>query len=133
MLHTLQAMVVQGTLDRTGVFVSTACAVHCALMPLLAGMLPLIGLDDRLPEAVEPVALVASVALAAVSLTGGCLHSRQWQPWLYLGAGVGAIAFGRFAVEDVAWLETVSVVTGALLLATAHLVNRRLCCTPACC
>lgn len=32
-----------GTLDRIGIIVSCACAVHCAAVPLLIGVLPLLG------------------------------------------------------------------------------------------
>jgi hypothetical protein len=76
---------------------------------------------------VESVALAASVTIAVVSLTR-CLHRRHWQPWTWFGAGLVAIAIGRVALEDLAWIETPLVVAGALCIATAHVVNRRLCC-----
>jgi hypothetical protein len=120
-------------LDRAGVILSSACAVHCALMPLAAGLLPLLGLHDSVPEVLESVLLLASGAIAVVSLLGGCRHHRQWRPWLLVGAGLAAIAVGRLVIEaDVwgAWGETTLVVAGALLIASAHVANWRLCCAP---
>jgi hypothetical protein len=116
--------------DRAGVVLSLACAVHCAAMPLVAGLLPLIGLHDAVPEAIETGLLLATGAVAVVSLLGGCRHHRQWRPWLLVGGGLGSIAAGRLLVEGSPWAETGLVVAGALLLVAARLVNWRLCCAP---
>jgi hypothetical protein len=121
-----------GGLDRAGVVLSSACALHCALMPAVAGVLPIIGLNDVVPETVESMLLLTSVIVAMVSLAGGCRHHRQWRPWLFLFGGLALISVGRLLLDEVRWFETGIVTTGALLIATAHLVNSRLCCASRC-
>jgi hypothetical protein len=117
-----------GGLDRVGVVLSSVCALHCAVMPAIAGFLPLMGLSESIPETLESVVLLTSVATAIASLTGGCRHHRQWRPWGFLLGGLSLIGAGRLLVEEVPWLEIAFVMSGALLLATAHLINWRLCC-----
>lgn len=114
-------------LDRVGFFMSTACAVHCALMPAVAGLLPLIGLGFLAGEAAESVLLTCAAVIAVWSLAGGCRHHKQRRPIGMMVAGFALILIGRF-VPEVAPAETPLVVTGALLIAGAHLSNRRLCC-----
>jgi hypothetical protein len=109
---------------------SSACAIYCLLAPAAAGLLAVVGLDESMPETLESLILVATPVLAIVSLAGGCRHHRQWQPWLWFGGGLTAIASGRFLLHDPVWLETLMVVTGAMLIAGAHIANWRSCCAP---
>jgi hypothetical protein len=101
-------------------------------MPAVAGVLPIIGLNDVVPETIESMLLLTSVIVAMASLAGGCRHHRQRRPWLFLFGGLALISVGRLRFEEVRWFETGLVTTGALLIATAHLVNWRLCCASRC-
>jgi hypothetical protein len=115
-------------LDRVGFVLSTACAVHCALLPLVAGMLPLLGLGFLATDAAEVGLLAGSAVIATWSLAGGCRHHRQPRPIVMMIMGFAAILAGRFAGADSELVEVAGVVAGALLIASAHLSNRRLCC-----
>lgn len=117
-----------GGVDGAGVLVSGACALHCALMPLLAGALPVVGFEFLAGERAEAILIGASCLLAIVSLTGGCRHHGQWRPFAVVAAGFTSIAIGRTLLDEPAWAERVAVVAGALCIASAHLVNWRLCC-----
>jgi hypothetical protein len=113
-------------LDRAGFIMSAACAVHCALMPFVAGLLPLIGFGFLAGRHAEVVLLLAAAAIALISLIGGCRHHGRFGPLAMVGVGFTAILVGRIFLTDAA--ETLLVVPGALTIALAHLANWRLCC-----
>ncbi len=119
-----------GRLDRIGIIASCACAVHCAVMPALLGVLPLLGLSV-LADA-EWMLIVASLLIGAASLLPSYFrHHRRATPLLMFAVGLALIVAGRIAFEESVRLETLCVVCGALLVAAAHFVNRRFC--QACC
>lgn len=112
-------------LDRLGVCLSLACAVHCMSVPVLLSLLPVVGLGVLGDESVEALFLVMSSILAVASLCWGYRLHRRVRTFLLLGAAMAFIAAGRFLVGD--GLESICVVMGAGLLASGHFVNRRLC------
>lgn len=112
------------TVDNIGVFVSSACAIHCLALPLVVTFLPLVGLGFLAGEPAE-FALIGAVLLAAGSVVAGVKYHRRWRAFLTLVLAVGVIATGYMAVEGS--FEVVLHVTGGVLLATTHLVNRHLC------
>jgi MerC mercury resistance protein len=112
-------------LDHVGFCISLGCAVQCLAMPLLATVLPLAGLGFLLEGPMETLFIGASMLLAVVSLCWGVRVHRRWGLFLILGAAVGLIVAGRWAIEET--YELLPVVMGALLLATMHLLNRYLC------
>lgn len=117
-------------LDRAGFVLSTACAVHCAVVPLVAGLLPLVGLGFLLDEVVETALLLVAAGLALASLAGGCRHHGQFRPLAMVAAGFALILLGRTWLAHNELWETLLVVAGALMVAGAHAVNWRLCCAP---
>ncbi len=120
------------TLDRIGIVASCACAVHCAVMPALLGVLPLLGLGVLADERTEWTLIAVSFLIGAASLLPSYFrHHRRATPLLLFAAGLTFIVAGRIVFEDSVRLETSCVVCGALLIASSHFVNRRLC--QACC
>ena len=114
----------RGTIDNIGVFVSSACAIHCLALPLVVTFLPLVGLGFLAGEPAE-YAIIGAVLLAAGSVVAGVRHHRRWRAFLTLVLAVGVIVTGFLAAEGN--FEVVLHVAGAVLLATTHLVNRHLC------
>jgi MerC mercury resistance protein len=112
-------------LDRVGVCISLGCAVQCLAMPLLITVLPLAGLGLLLDGPMETFFIGASMTLAVVSLCWGVRVHRRWGVFLILGAAMGLMLVGRWAVAEP--YELLLVVMGALLLATMHLLNHYLC------
>jgi len=88
----------RGTVDNIGVFVSFACAIHCAALPLLVTLLPLMGLGFLAGEPAE-YAMVGAVLLAAGSAVSGVRHHRKWRAFLTLVLAVGIIVTGFMAAE----------------------------------
>jgi MerC mercury resistance protein len=59
--------------DRAGILVSSACAIHCALLPVLLGAVPALGLSHLLDERVEWLFIVTT------GLIGGMTHLRAYR------------------------------------------------------
>ena len=122
----------RGAVDNAGVFISLTCAIHCVTVPLLVTFLPLMGLGFLASEPAE-FAIVGAVLLAAGSVVSGVRHHRRWRAFLTLVLAIGVIAAGYMATEG--GIEVILHVTGGVLLAATHLLNRHLCrtCTAAEC
>ena len=104
--------------DFAGCGVSAACLAHCLALPFLASLAPALG-----PAAEAEwvhwlfVALAAPVAAYALTRPGA-----TWASWTLAIAGVGALVAGAAEFPAHEW-ETPLSVSGALLLASAHLLN----------
>jgi hypothetical protein len=112
-------------IDSMGAWISLGCALHCAAIPLLFGVLPLLGLGFLVHDTFEKIFLTLSVALALASLCWGYRLHRRWSGFLILASGLSLIAIGRNFVPNE--YEVLFVVAGAVCLAGAHLLNRYLC------
>ena len=115
-------------LDKAGAAASLACAVHCAVMPLVITLLPLLGLSFLADERMEWALLGLSALLGSSSLCLGYREHRQSRALLVLSLGLTALVTGRILEErhfEVAGV--IGVVLGGCTVATAHFVNRRLC------
>lgn len=115
----------QELVDNTGACLSFACAIHCMAMPLLITILPLIGLGFLANESAELVLITVAIGLAIVSFAWGVRHHRSWRAFLILLVALTFIGTARTAVEGT--YEVVFYSIGAIILASAHLVNRHLC------
>jgi MerC mercury resistance protein len=112
-------------LDSFGTTVSVACAIQCTLFPLMIGIFPLLGLGFLVGDEVEKVFLGSSIVLAVSSFSWGFRHHRRFYIFVFLISGLGLIFFGRFGLKEN--FELPFVLSGALLIARGHLINRRLC------
>jgi hypothetical protein len=110
-------------LDRAGVVLSSACAVHCAATPLAAGLLATLGVTDTMAERFEGVLLLAAAVLAIASLPGGCRHHRQWSPWLLAVGGLGRSWSGASSTRIRAGWKSRSSSRAPLSMAAAHVLN----------
>jgi MerC mercury resistance protein len=106
---------------------SLACAVHCALMPLVLSALPLVLHDERLEWGLVGL----SAGLGVGSLTRGYRKHRRALALGVLGLGLALLVSGRFAEEVGANAGLGLVVLGGLLVALAHFLNHRLSCASA--
>jgi len=115
----------QSWVDSFGATVSIACAIQCAIFPLLIGVLPLLGLGFLLGDEVETTFLVTAIVLGISSFVMGFRNHRRMYVFLFLVGALTLIFVGRQLVDQ--QLELPLVVSGSLVLATGHFVNRRLC------
>ena len=116
------------TLDRIGVVASFVCAVHCAVMPFIIGLLPLFGLgvfsDRRTEWALVAISLIVGLSSLLPAYLGK--HKRT-RPLVLFTIGLALIFIARVTFEDTLRAEIPFVVFGALLIAGSHFLNRRLC------
>lgn len=118
--------------DRLGVCVSAACAVHCLALPVMLAITPAISSIVIIGHRVEAVLAVAAVALALACLCGGFRIHRKKRLILSFAAAAAFIVSGQIFATG--WLETALVVLGGLGLIGSHFLNRSLCksCTECC-
>lgn len=110
--------------DRVGATASLLCAIHCVLLPFVLALLPLIGLEFLAGHTFERVFVACAAALASVSIfTAYRRHRRPHALYLML-PGIVLLVFGvAINLDAHVIIHTVSVVSGGLLVASAHVTN----------
>lgn len=106
-------------LDQTGIAASLACAIHCAALPLLTTLLPLVGLTFLANPLVEISMLILSLCIGLFALTTAYRLHQQKLPISILLAGFLFIGLGHFIAHAEAFL----IPLGGLLIAAAHFFN----------
>jgi len=133
-LRRSEMMAERDRLDWLGAAASLACAVHCAAMPLLIGLLPLVGLGFLASDQTEWALAGLSLGVGSLSLIPSYARKhRQWRPLLLFAIGASLIIAMRLLAEDGSSLEAPALTLGALLIAFAHMINRRRCLSCAAC
>lgn len=112
-------------LDRMGFCVSTACAVHCLLLPFLITVLPLIGLGFFVSHRGELYLLAFAVVTATASFCWGTRRHGKFHTLLFLVAA-GLFFFIAHSEPNLA-RHGVLMAVGGSCLAAGHFLNRRLC------
>ena len=113
--------------DRFGFAASFLCALHCALLPLAAALLPALGLNVGGWIDFDQAFVVFATVLGVTTLTVGYRRHRAFRAWALLVPGLAMVWAGAFTwLHDHGLAHAVIMVTGGLLLAGAHLVNLRL-------
>ena len=118
---------VSAWIDRTGIALSLACGVHCALLPFVIGAAALLPIKWLASESTELWLLAGSATIALSSLlTSYWLKHRHKRCLVFLVPGVavlGYVLFGSISEQLEPW-----IVAGATSsIAVGHLVNIRLC------
>ncbi len=113
--------------DRVGMFAASLCAVHCALLPLLAAVLPALGISiggyGDLDQAFVLFASVLGISTVSIGYRRHRVLKAAWP----LGAGLLLLWAGSFtALHNHSWGHALVMTIGGLLLATAHFYNLRL-------
>jgi hypothetical protein len=110
--------------DRIGAAASLLCAVHCALLPFVLALLPLIGLEFLAGHTFERVFVTCAATLASVSILVAYRRHRRPHALFLMVPGIALLLFGVAINLDVhVLLHTTSVVTGGVLVASAHVTN----------
>jgi len=113
--------------DRAGMALSVCCGLHCVVTPLLIGAAVGLPVGWLLNESTEALLLTAAIGTAVLSLGPSYWRRHRRKRCLGLFA-TGAILLALAKLGPVSEpLEPLAVASGAALIATAHLVNLRLC------
>ncbi|MGH9823683.1 MAG: MerC domain-containing protein [Blastocatellia bacterium] len=119
----------QDRLDGIGMVASSLCAIHCLLTPFVVFLVPIIAAAGHIasPRA-EWTFLAVSMTVGVLSLLPSYFRHHQRTAALRLFAiGICLILLGRLALEDYVVFETFVVVSGGILIAAGHALNRRFC------
>jgi hypothetical protein len=110
--------------DMVGIATSLACAIHCALLPVMMGSLPLFGTDIVHNVFFEwgMIALAFFVGIYAL-VHGYIKHHRKPVPLLLFAAGFMFLLLKQFFHYYEYWLLAPAVA----LIISAHYYNYRLC------
>ncbi|HET7267522.1 MAG TPA: MerC domain-containing protein [Oleiagrimonas sp.] len=112
--------------DRAGATASLLCAVHCAALPFVLALLPLLGLGFLAGHAFERGFVLFAATLAGVVLVRGYRTHRRRAPLLAAIPGLALLVAGVCVDLDAAVVaHTLMVTAGGTLVACAHLVNLR--------
>lgn len=131
--------------DEAGVLVSGLCVVHCLALPFVLLLTPSLGLVLTQPVVHQVLALLAALSVIVALYPSATSGQCRWPALLgTLGAAivcgsafVGADACcslllglteGKILAANVSlssWLSLLATPVGCLLIAAAHLLNRR--------
>ena len=116
-------------LDRAGIFLSGACAIHCVLSILLVSGLGLGG-EFLLALEFHRVGLLLATVIAAVAIGWGALRHRRAMPFVIAMTGLTFMG-GALAVPH-GYKEAVLTIIGVALVSLGHVLNLRHVHSPAC-
>lgn len=110
--------------DRVGATASFLCAIHCALLPFVLTVLPLLGLGFLAGHRFERGFVMFAATLALFALVGGYRRHRRPLPLLLAAPGLALLLLGvTWATDYPILVHSVMVTCGGLLVATAHFMN----------
>jgi len=113
--------------DRVGATASFLCAIHCALLPFVLALLPLLGLEFLADHRFERAFVLCACVLASFVLVRGYRRHRQSLPLRLAVPALALLLLGVVYIDgSLLILHSVLVTCGGLLLAAAHFVNLRL-------
>jgi MerC mercury resistance protein. len=113
-------------LDVLGIGASLICALHCAVLPLMMTVLPLLGLEMFSNEKLEYALLSCTFLVGCISLFRGYrYHHHTAKPLLLFALGFVLLLTGHFLAPEN--LEALLISAGAILVIIAHVWNLREC------
>lgn len=111
--------------NRISALLSLACAIHCAAMPLLISVLPLVGMQFLASHLMEGLLLAFGVGFGAYGVMRSYFtQHHELGPVIALGIGVSLIVSGFFYAPEA--VEPFLVSAGAISIAVAQVLNIRL-------
>lgn len=112
--------------DRLGATASFLCAIHCAALPFVIALLPLVGLSFLADHRFEAAFVVFASVLASVVLVSGYRRHRRRLPLLFAVPGLVLLLLGvTFLHTHSLVVHSVLVTCGGLLVAASHFINLR--------
>ncbi|MEO8769781.1 MAG: MerC domain-containing protein [Ferruginibacter sp.] len=110
--------------DGLGIITSVACAIHCAILPLVLTSLPLFGLNIIHNLFFEWSMITIAFLVGSYSLYHGYIkHHRSLMPLLIFATGFVFLVTKQFFHEQ----EFYFLVPAVILIISAHYINYKLC------
>ena len=110
--------------DALGIVASVACAIHCAVLPLLLTSLPLLGVEIIHNVGFEYFMIILAFFIGAYSFYHGWKkHHHSLTPILIFSAGFALLFAKQIWHEWQLWF----LIPAVLLIVTSHVINYRSC------
>jgi hypothetical protein len=110
--------------DALGIAASLACAIHCALLPLLLSSLPLFGFDIINNLFFEAGMILMAFCVGCYSLYHGFhRHHHSKLPLIVFTTGFIFLVLKQFFILYETWL----LIPAVVLIISAHFLNFRFC------
>lgn len=110
--------------DAMGIATSIACAIHCALLPILMSSLPVFGINIIHNDFFEWGMIGLAFSVGVYSLYHGFIrHHRSLVPVLIFSVGFVFLVLKQFYRPHESFLLIIAVI----LIISAHYYNYRLC------
>lgn len=137
-------------LDKIGLAASLICAVHCAFLPLIIGILPLIGMGFMAHGLFDWVMVGIAAIVGLVSIMKGHQTHKKHTPACFFIPGIFIILISLFVASHFGECHTcaghdhdefpfhsIMMAIGGVLIAVSHFINMKLCksctsCSEAC-
>jgi len=110
--------------DAIGITTSTACAIHCAVLPLLISSLPVFGVNIINNNAFEYFMIALAFLIGSTALLHGYRkHHQNYKPVLLFAGGIILLMAKQIWHEYQLWFLPLAV----SFIVIAHIYNFRLC------
>lgn len=110
--------------DALGIATSIACAIHCAVLPLLLTSLPILGTNIIDNEAFEYFMILVAFIIGANALWHGYKrHHHQASPYILFGIGILLLLAKQVWHEWQLWF----LIPAVIAIVYAHFRNYQLC------
>jgi hypothetical protein len=110
--------------DALGIVTSVACAIHCAVLPLLISSLPLFGINIIDNVYFEYFMIIIAFVIGIYSLYHGFKkHHHSYFPLSIFSIGFVLLFAKQYWHNQQVWL----LIPAVILIITAHFINFRFC------
>jgi UPF0716 family protein affecting phage T7 exclusion len=110
--------------DAFGIATSVACAIHCAVLPLILSSLPLFGINIIENQGFELLMIGLAFVVGVYSLYHGRKkHHHSYTPLLLFSAGIVLMVVKSISQSHALWL----LIPAVAAVIAAHFLNYRLC------
>jgi hypothetical protein len=107
-----------------GIATSVACAIHCAVLPIVLTSLPILGVNIIHNDFFEWSMIGIAFVVGTTALFHGYKkHHRSFTPIAIFSAGFSFLILKQFVPALEYWFLAAAVI----LIVSAHFVNYRLC------
>ena len=117
-------MAIKVNWDYMGITTSVACAIHCALLPVVASTLPIFGINIIHNTFFEWGMIILAFAVGSYSLLHGFIkHHKNYLPIYIFFTGFIFLVLKQFIISQ----QYLFLAIAVFLIITAHLFNYRYC------
>lgn len=122
---------IQRLTDYTSLSLAGICAIHCFLTPVALIFFPVVGSTLLFEELFHELILFLVIPASVVAMFLGCRRHKDFSVIMLGFVGLYFLIIGAFAATG--YVESILTLIGALIMASGHLRNFRLCRKDDCC